>query len=294
MPPSSPLSVEQIRKAARMLSQMRPAYAAMLAFYADVFVAQEKAKGGIALVPIQLSSETLQTRRREQSALVEPSDFRIDAAAGEPLLIQLCDIIVAHGTKIQAAAQTVRETVAANHLNPSTLFAAVLHHQDATIRAAADDIGVNSQALAFLAYNAIQPSLALGAEQLATYLDHEAVWSKGFCPVCGSQPALAILGLEGQRELHCRYCRHAWRAPRLFCAFCENSQSKSLHYFFAENEKDLRVDVCERCKRYLKSVDRREAARPLIPALEQIASLHLDLIATDKGYAADPDLNLAT
>jgi FdhE protein len=294
MPPSSPLTVEQIRKAARLLSRLRPAYAAMLAFYADVFVAQETAKGEIALEPIQLSSATLQTRRREQSALVAPSDLRIDAAAGERLLIRLCDLIVAHGTKIQAAAQTVREAVTTNRQNPSTLFTAVLHRQDAAIHAAADEIGVNGQALAFLAYNAIQPSLALGAEQLATYLDHQAVWSKGFCPVCGSRPALAILGLEGRRELHCRYCRHAWRAPRLCCAFCENSQSKTLHYFFAENEKDLRVDVCERCQRYLKSVDRREAARPLIPALEQIASLHLDIIATDKGYAADPDLNLAT
>ena len=270
---------------------MRPAYEAMLAFYAEVFIAQEKAKGDIDLEPIQLSSDRLENQHREKTPLLTPSAFRIDIKAGERLLIALCDLVVAHGTEIRPTAEAVRQELTQDRLKPSTLFADLLQGRDSAIHDTAAGIGADSQALAFLAHNALQPSLDLGAEQLAAYLDADAVWPKNGCPVCGSMPAMAVLGLEGRRELHCRYCRHAWRAPRLFCAFCENTQSGELHYFFAESEKDLRVDVCDRCQGFLKSVDSREASRPIFAPLEQIASLHLDMIATEKGFRADPDLN---
>ena len=292
MPLSPPLTVEQISTAARALSQLRPAYEALLAFYAEVFMAQENAKSDIALEPIQLSPATLETRQREQSSLVAPSAFRIDYASSERLLTQLCDLVVAHRTEIQAAAETVRQAVTHGRLNPPALFESLLQDQDGALHDTAAAIGTDDKALAFLAYNAIQPSLALCAEQLAVYLDADAVWNKRYCPVCGGTPALAVLGMAGQRELHCRYCRHAWRAPRIFCALCENTQNNELHYFFAEQEKDLRVDVCDRCKGYLKSVDSREVSRPIFPPLEHVASLHLDIIAADKGFSADLELRV--
>jgi FdhE protein len=291
MPLSPPITVEQISRAARVLSQLRPAYEALLAFYAEVFTAQEKAKSDIDLEPIQLPPETLSVRQQDQSPLVAQSAFRIDNACSEHLLIQLCDIVVAHKTEIQAAAGTIHEAVTHGRLKPFDLFTDLLQGKDGAIHDTAAEIGTDNKALAFLAFNAIQPSLELCAEQLAVYLDAKAVWNKHYCPVCGGTPALAVLGMEGQRELHCRYCRHAWRAPRIFCAFCETTQNNELHYFFAENEKDLRVDVCNRCKSYLKSVDSREASRPIFPPLEQIASLHLDIIAADKGFSADLDLS---
>jgi FdhE protein len=291
MPLSPPLTVEQINKAARVLSDLRPAYASMLAFYAEVFTAQERAKSDIALDPIELPVETLEISQQNRSPLVAPSAFRIDNSSGERLLTHICDLVVAHATKIKASAEAVQGAVSEGRLKPPVLFADLLRDRDGNIHETAAEIGADHQALAFLAYNAIQPSLKLCGEQLAVYLDAEAVWPKGYCPVCGGAPALAVLGIEGQRELHCRFCHHGWRAPRIFCALCENTQKDELHYFFAEKEKDLRVDVCNHCKGYLKSVDSREASRPIFPPLEQIASLHLDIIAADKGFSADLDLN---
>ena len=185
----------------------------------------------------------------------------------------------------------VSDAVDRRELHPQALFKNLLQGDDLFFQTTAAQIGADSKALAFLAYNAIQPSLELCAAQLACYLHAETVWRKGYCPVCGSAPGLAILGEEGRRVLSCSFCRHQWRAPRIFCAFCENTPAGELHYFFAEEENDLRVEVCDRCRKYIKSVDSRQTSRPLFPPLEQVASLHLDMIAAEKGFSGDVDLN---
>ena len=71
---------------------------------------------------------------------------------------------------------------------------------------------------------------------------------------------------------------------RLYCPFCENSDSKLLHYLFSEEEKDVRVDLCDNCKKYIKTVDARRADRTIYPPLEQISTLHLDIKAGEEGY----------
>ncbi|RPJ13122.1 MAG: formate dehydrogenase accessory protein FdhE, partial [Deltaproteobacteria bacterium] len=47
-----------------------------------------------------------------------------------------------------------------------------------------------------------------------------------------------------------------------------------------------RVDACDSCRKYLKTVDTRVLNRRVYPALEQVASLHLDLKAAEAGYTA--------
>jgi FdhE protein len=292
MPNSTPLTIEQISQATRALSQRRPPYAAMLAFYETIFTSQEQAKSTIALAPIQLSPEALKIRQQENLPLVDISGFSIDDASSVHLLDRLCDLTANHGTEMKASATAVSTALANGELDPQDLFQSLLQGDDRFFQTTAKRIGADQETLAFLAYNSIQPSVEHAAAQLAAYLDREAVWSKGYCPICGSAPGLAILGEEGRREMCCSFCRHQWRAPRIFCAFCENTAVDELHYFFAEEESDLRVDGCDRCRRYLKCVDRRKASRPLYPPLEQIASLHLDIIAAEKGFRGGVELNI--
>jgi FdhE protein len=191
---------------------------------------------------------------------------------------------------MQGAAAAVGEATARGDLDPKTLFKSLLQGSDAYFQDTAQRIGSDAKTLAFLAYNSILPSIELSAAQVASYLDTEAVWQKGYCPVCGSSPGLAVLNQEGQRVVVCSFCRHPWQAPRLFCVFCENRKSDELQYVFAEEESDLRIDVCERCRHYIKTVQGREVARPLYPPLEQVASLHLDMIAAEKGFRSGAGL----
>jgi FdhE protein len=46
------------------------------------------------------------------------------------------------------------------------------------------------------------------------------------------------------------------------------------------------VDVCENCKRFIKTVDLRKISRIIYPPLEQVATLHLDMKAAEAGYVS--------
>ncbi len=89
---------------------------------------------------------------------------------------------------------------------------------------------------------------------------------------------------EGKRVLACSFCRHEWSARRIFCPFCENADSDTLQYFVTQDDDEHRVDVCENCKRYIKTVDLRKIGRIIYPPLEQVATLHLDMKASESGY----------
>jgi len=144
--------------------------------------------------------------------------------------------------------------------------------------------------LSLLVYSSLAPALAGGAQQLAAAYLQNVDHNKGYCPVCGCPPAMSILDAEiGRRWLYCGFCRHQWPVQRIFCPTCENADGKQLQYFYADSEKEYRVDLCEKCRTYLKSVDARELSRPLFAPLEQVATLHLDLSAQEKGYQSTAD-----
>ena len=68
------------------------------------------------------------------------------------------------------------------------------------------------------------------------------------------------------------------------CAFCSNSDSASLEYAYSDDEPEYRLNLCAKCRQYLKVVDSRKLDRRFYPPLEQVVSLHLDLLAAEKGF----------
>jgi FdhE protein len=147
----------------------------------------------------------------------------------------------------------------------------------------ADKFGLDKKVFLFLIQTSAKPSIEAGVEQLRSELDPET-WLKGYCPICGSLPSLGLLKDEvGKRYLLCSYCAYQWRIDRLVCPFCNNKEQQSLHYFFAEGEEAYRIDLCEKCHQYMKTIDLRNVEQS-DPSLEDLATLHLDVLASQKGY----------
>jgi FdhE protein len=71
---------------------------------------------------------------------------------------------------------------------------------------------------------------------------------------------------------------------RIKCPFCGNEEQQTLAYFSIEGEERYRVDVCNECKRYIKTVDFRETREEANLDVEDIATLHLDMLANEEGY----------
>jgi FdhE protein len=110
-------------------------------------------------------------------------------------------------------------------------------------------------------------------------------WAEGYCPICGKEPKIGeIREEEGRRFLFCTQCGFEWRFMRIKCPFCGNEEQQTLAYFSIEGEERYRVDVCNECKRYIKTVDFRETREEANLDVEDIATLHLDMLANEEGY----------
>jgi FdhE protein len=110
----------------------------------------------------------------------------------------------------------------------------------------------------------------------------EERWMRNYCPTCGSKPAMAqLLGTDPGRKrfLSCGCCRTRWQYGRTRCPFCEQD-SHRLGVVAVAKEGGLRIDYCESCRGYLKTLE-GQADEELL--LSDWSSLHLDLVAHDRG-----------
>lgn len=108
-------------------------------------------------------------------------------------------------------------------------------------------------------------------------------WLRGYCPTCGSLPAMAQLaGADPARRrlLACGRCSTRWGYQRMDCPFCETKDHHRLAVLAIEGEAGLRIDYCESCHGYLKTYA-GEGNESLL--LADWTSIHLDLVARDRG-----------
>jgi formate dehydrogenase accessory protein FdhE len=110
--------------------------------------------------------------------------------------------------------------------------------------------------------------------------------TSGRCRTCGAQAVVATLrdlpNALGSRGLVCGLCGTEQRIPRLTCAHCGETSADRLHVHSAESVPHVRLDECESCQRYIKTVDLRRRG-DAVPVVEEIATVELDMWAKDRG-----------
>jgi FdhE protein len=138
--------------------------------------------------------------------------------------------------------------------------------------------------LGFLIEESLRPALEVVSEKYSKIIE-ASEWSEGYCPICSREPKIGELkDEEGRRYLFCSQCGLEWPYKRVKCPFCGNEDQQELAYFTIEDEEKHRVDVCNECKRYIKTVDLRNTKEEVNLDIEDIATLHLDILANDEGY----------
>jgi hypothetical protein len=130
---------------------------------------------------------------------------------------------------------------------------------------------------------AMRPFLARSAEALMQRSDFSA-WNRGHCPLCYWEADFAFIAPTGTRHLICGRCLAQWPFD-LVCPFCGNGD-RALITSFATRDGRYRVYACDQCRRYLKAYDARNASRPVMVAVDSIATLPLDAAAMQRGYSA--------
>jgi len=167
---------------------------------------------------------------------------------------------------------------------PNQLLKAVLKMDNKTLIKIGNETDLAPDALEFLVRTAMKPSLHAIRNSVSDIRLEEKDWDYGYCPLCGSQPDMAYLDKIGKRYLHCELCDQEWPYPRLKCVFCHNEDHDSLGYFQSEQEEGFRVDFCRKCKRYIKTIDKRVLEEPAPLELEFLSTIHLDILANEHGF----------
>ena len=139
----------------------------------------------------------------------------------------------------------------------------------------------SSGLLRYLGWTAMARFLRPVVTAFDSWRDEER-WLRRYCPTCGSLPAMAQLaGVDPARTPPAlvRLLRHALAVQAHRMPFCE-TDSQRLTSVTIDGEPGLRVDQCESCRGYLKTYV-GEGDETLL--LSDWSSLHLDLIARDRG-----------
>ena len=137
----------------------------------------------------------------------------------------------------------------------------------------------------FVLESVFQPFAERRARQLTvrTPLDVRAPLH---CPRCGAPPVVAVLREEGQsakRFLLCSLCLTEWQCLRILCPACGEQTFEKLPIFTAERFVHVRVDACDRCRHYVKTIDLSKDGLA-VPYVDDIASVSLDLWAREHDY----------
>ena len=285
---------ERIEKARDSIKKERPDYGHILDLFGKIMVKQSEFFDRTTVKPAVIAEDAVRVKLEKNTSLLDRKDFEIDISSASRLFRELCVILKAEDQKLADEIRKIEDALEKDDLPLGEIFQSVLANDD-RVSELAEELSLDRDVIFVLATASMKPSLEATASQVEAMVG-DGSWSGRCCPICGSSPSMSELskaspsGGEGatsegaERILHCSFCGNEWRTTRLGCVFCGNTDAESLRYLYAEGDEGHRIDVCEKCKNYMKTVDSRHLSREIVLPLEDIGTLHLDIIAEEEGY----------
>ncbi len=263
------------------LIRERPEYGEILGLFREIYAYVDGREGetGLLLDPPAGGGAD---RIAAGFPLLSPESLRVEAGRTAAFLRGLIGVLRQAGREGQEPLARIAEALDRGSLPLETLFRACLARDRKPLDEAAQGASIPSPLLEFL----FTIPLKVALEGFSLLVEPSLVqgWKQGVCPVCGGRAGMGeIAGEEGNRFLHCSGCSYRWPFPRIGCPYCDNRDPESLDYFEA-GEEPTRVDVCRKCARYLKTRDSRRGHADLPLEIEDLATLHLELLAAKEGF----------
>ncbi|HEX3179289.1 MAG TPA: formate dehydrogenase accessory protein FdhE [Methylomirabilota bacterium] len=223
-----------------------------------------------------------------RDAMPDRIDGRAPALAGATLRVER-DAVQRLIEALFTASGVAGLQRAATRTNALELLSASIDLDAARFSSLAEAAGAPASAFAAVAPLVAVPWLqACGERRRNAAAAADTAW----CPVCGAWAALAeARGLERERRLRCTRCGADWRTSWLACPFCENDDHTQLASLVAPEVGDVRkVDACNVCRGYVKTVTTLAAADAGSVRLLDLATVDLDVAAVERGYGRPPGL----
>ena len=219
------------------------------------------------------------------SPLIMRENFPHDLDQALRLFPILLEILAGTGGAAAQAADTLRAAIAAGELDPAQALRALPAGDDTLFAVWRQRLPESPRALSFLAASALWPGLNAAALALAKHLPENLPHDRGHCPLCGNLPYITFLReKEGLRFGACSFCGHEHRVRRICCPYCDEGDTAKLKLFRVAEYPGVVVGVCETCSMYVKTLDYRELDKTVLPSLDDMATVALDVLAQGQGY----------
>jgi len=208
-----------------------------------------------------------------------------------PVLLELCKALATGGAG--DAATHIRDLIATGQLDAGSLLAASFSRNQAAVRSGAAHRGLAADLVWLVGELAVSPFIhRLHGVFFEHATDDQLVqalrgWDRGYCPACGSWPAIAEV-VGGHRTLRCSFCASAWERTRYACIYCDEGGETFVTAAPIDTRKDRRLELCSRCRGYLKTIDLLDLSPFPLLAISDIETTDLDLAAMERGYARPP------
>ena len=214
-----------------------------------------------------------------------------------PPLLQVCRELAAGGAG--EAAEHIRSSIENGSIEAGVLLTSSLSRDQTAIRSGAVSRGLAPDLVWLVAELTVSPFAHALQRSLFTRAarDREAgatqsdplraalhAWTHGYCPACGSWPAMAEL-VGGHRVLRCSFCASAWEVATGACVYCREQGEAFLAAAPDEEREDRRIEVCSSCAGYLKTVDIASLSPFPLVAIGDMETMDLDAAAMERGYA---------
>jgi formate dehydrogenase maturation protein FdhE len=236
------------------------------------------------LYPLITKDEAIR-RIRQGLPVIDYTKLRFDEVEFNNLLERIQHILTKNAANKDLLVNRLSKAKKTGEVIPTDLVQTAITHNGKYLEHICKKAVGDKEEAVFVAIALVAPFLRVCARYLRGKIDLDQVLTDR-CPICGSTPLMARLRREdGKRMLECSLCNTQWVFSRLRCPSCGNEDTDTLGFFFVK-EATYRVDKCDKCKRYIKTVDERKKSESGTRALliEDVATLYLDILAAKEGY----------
>lgn len=267
--------------ALRTAAANSPEYADIVPLFSGIYeyISGREHETGIT---IELDGVDFAVKTRNGFPLVSVLNLAVDRKQSVAFITGIIRVLSAAGREGQGELARIGTALDSSLFDPEPLFAAILERRRAELDEAATIAEVSPPLIEYLFEIPLRTALELAAATIAAGSFDS--WTEGNCPFCGSRAGMAeLIGEEGRRHLCCATCNTRWQFKRLKCPYCATEDVEKLSYFTA-GDGATRVDSCKGCSRYIKTRDSRKGGSDVPLEIEDLLTIHLDLLASREGF----------